>query len=292
MLGDAKGVPWMDLLTEALTQPGLLSQAYRMFHRYSTGNQILAMLQLGERAGPLATYRKWTEMGRQVRKGEKAIALYVPVTLGARRKGEAEETEGERPPEGKGSKGGRKVFLLRRYWFSLAQTEGPDGEPFEVPEPPGWSSEQAFARLGIKTEPFSHPDGNTMGYCYVDRKVMAVSPLSPHPFKTQVHEMAHALMHAEANMGISSHGSIPPRDVAEVEAETVAYIVCSTLGFDTHALASSRGYIQSWMEDPQERAEFAQKRASRVFSTANRIIQAGQLAVATDEDSAEIQEAA
>ena len=64
-----------DLLQSAVQEPGILSRAYSQFHSYSLGNQLLAMVQCHEREvepGPMATYPRWQELGRQVRKGEKA----------------------------------------------------------------------------------------------------------------------------------------------------------------------------------------------------------------------------
>ena len=36
---------WSALLIEAVTNPGLIMKAYSAFHAYSTGNQILALVQ-------------------------------------------------------------------------------------------------------------------------------------------------------------------------------------------------------------------------------------------------------
>ena len=65
-----------ELLRSAVTEPGIISSAYRQFHAYSIGNRLLAWSQCqarGLQPGPLATYPRWRELGRQVRKGEKAI---------------------------------------------------------------------------------------------------------------------------------------------------------------------------------------------------------------------------
>lgn len=46
----AADVPkWSSLLIEAVTKPGLIMEAYSAFHRYSIGNQILALVQCRER---------------------------------------------------------------------------------------------------------------------------------------------------------------------------------------------------------------------------------------------------
>ena len=57
-------------------QPGILSQAYQQFHAYSLGNQLLAIMQCHQRGiepGPMATYPRWQELGRHVKRGEKAL---------------------------------------------------------------------------------------------------------------------------------------------------------------------------------------------------------------------------
>ena len=71
-------VSWAALLNEAVEKPGSIHHAYSRFHNYSLGNQLLALFQCFERGiqpGPLATFPKWKELGRYVKKGSKAITL-------------------------------------------------------------------------------------------------------------------------------------------------------------------------------------------------------------------------
>ncbi len=77
-----------ELLQSVVHEPGTLSQAYRQFHSYSLGNQLLAMFQCHEREippGPINTFPGWKALGRHVRKGQKAITLCMPLTLKRRR---------------------------------------------------------------------------------------------------------------------------------------------------------------------------------------------------------------
>jgi hypothetical protein len=72
------------LLERALTEPGIISAAYRRFHRFSIGNQILAAIQLIEKGlplSPIASFGRWKALGRSVRKGEKALSLWMPITV-------------------------------------------------------------------------------------------------------------------------------------------------------------------------------------------------------------------
>ena len=77
-------ISWSALLSDAVNQPGILSSAYSTFYNYSIGNQMMAYSQLvgrGEQLSPIATYAKWKALGRQVKKGAKAIQLCMPVTI-------------------------------------------------------------------------------------------------------------------------------------------------------------------------------------------------------------------
>src|SRR5947209_3537466 len=87
---DFKSPEWSALLVDAVTKAGVISEAYSRFWNYSTGNQLLAMFQcLGRKIepGPINTFQNWKELGRSVRKGEKALTLCMPVTY--RRKAHA-----------------------------------------------------------------------------------------------------------------------------------------------------------------------------------------------------------
>src|SRR5690349_23893666 len=113
---------WAALLEQAVTTPGILSSAYEVFHDYSLGNCLLAWSQAQEREiplGPIATYAKWQALGRQVRKGEKAIWLCQPVTIKKRADGADEIIT---------------RFVYKPRWFFLAQTDGPDIAPTTTPE--------------------------------------------------------------------------------------------------------------------------------------------------------------
>ena len=129
-----------DLLQTAVTDPGVISRAYRQFHSYSLGNQLLAMFQCAEREippGPMATYPRWRELGRQVKKGEKALTLCMPI----QRKRKAETTDpdtGEPATE----EAVWTQFIYRARWFVLSQTEG---EALPAPSIPTWDAERALA---------------------------------------------------------------------------------------------------------------------------------------------------
>lgn len=284
---------WMAILNQALNEPGVANRAYHLFHRFSLGNSLWAALQIELRGlplGPIASYRRWTELGRQVRKGEKGISLLMPVIVGGKKKQKAGKPDAEAPAAwlvGSGSdptqdaaapQSGRRIFVERAHWFTLAQTdpiEGVEPNPAAQAEPDAieFVPERAIARLGFRRERFQSTDGNKMGYSYPTEGRLAVSELATDPTKTLVHEMAHCLLHTDSEMIVEGHEL--PRAIAEVEAECVAYLVCATIGHMASA-AHMRDYIQGWLSSSGEGSDvFTKKNASRVFSAANKIIQAG-----------------
>ena len=116
--------------------------------------------------GPMATFPKWKELGRYVRKGEKAIVLCQPVTC----KRAIEQEDG-----GEESATFTK-FFYRPLWFVLAQTEGQDLVSMPILT---WDREKALAALNITEVPFDATDGNVMGFAR--GRSIAVSPLNPMP---------------------------------------------------------------------------------------------------------------
>src|SRR5690348_3039577 len=98
---------WTELLQMAVTQPGAMLKAYRAFHGYSLGNQMLALLQCqmrGIEPGPICTYNGWHELGRQVKKGEKALTLCMPLVC------KRDNERGEKEPF-------IKAFVYKPRWF-------------------------------------------------------------------------------------------------------------------------------------------------------------------------------
>ena len=246
---------WADLLGEAVNDPGIISAGYSAFHRYSIGNQIAAASQLAARGlpiEPIASFKAWQDKGRCVRKGQKAIALCMPIT-------------GKRENKETGEDETFAFFAWKNNWFSLGQTDGDDFTPEVVT--PQWDAETAMAALDIKQVQFSMVDGNVQGYAM--RREIAINPVAALPHKTRFHELAHIVLGhcAEAQM---MDGEMTPRDIKEIEAEGVAYILCSILGLP--GLNESRGYIHSWLGD----GKIAEKSACRIFSAADKILKAGR----------------
>ena len=253
-----------DLLQTAVTEPGTVSQAYQQFHSYSLGNQLLAMFQClerGLRPGPLATFPRWKELGRHVRKGEKALTLCMPLTLKRRR--DADDADAADSADSSSSSTFIR-FVYKSRWFVLAQTEG---EAVPAPSIPTWDTQRALAALDVDEVPFDAVDGNTLGYAR--ERSIAINPLNPLPHKTRFHELAHVLFGHTAD-GQQADGPVTPRNLRECEAEAVALLCCAALQLP--GLEESRGYIQLWWGPGNAIPE---KSAQLVLRTADRILKAG-----------------
>ena len=86
--------------------------------------------------------------------------------------------------------------------------------------------------------------------------------------KTLIHELGHALLHSE--------GPVLSREVAEVEVESVAYIVCDALGLDTGDY--SFAYVARWSDGTPE---LVKDTAERVIGCVKQILESlGQESVA------------
>ena len=167
---------WSALLIEAVTKPGLIMKAYSAFHHFSVGNQILALVQCqlrGLQPGPINTFPKWKDLGRFVKRGERALTLCMPITCKRREQDSDEEHT-------------FTSFVYKARWFTLSQTEGQELEPITIPE---WDTERALTALNIERVPFDHPDGNIQGFAR--GRQLAINPLAQLSQKTFFHECAH-----------------------------------------------------------------------------------------------------
>jgi N-terminal domain of anti-restriction factor ArdC len=263
-------ISWAALLQEAVTKPGYIHEAYSRFWNYSLGNQLLALFECLENVqpGPLATFLKWKEMGRHVKNGEKAITLCMPVTR--KRAKMVKKDDGTEQEEDFAF----TSFLFKAHWFTLAQTKGAEYKPTSLPD---WNEQTALRRLNVERVEFEALDGNTQGYAKRDRKI-AISPLAALPVKTLFHELGHELL-GHCDEGDLSDTEITPRDIREMEAESVALLCCESLGLP--GVEFSRGYIQSWSNGQS----ISERSAQRIFHAADQILRAGRTETTANQEA-------
>jgi antirestriction protein ArdC len=246
---------WPELLNTVLTLPGdvgSLSAIYCRFYNYSYLNQLLMYIQ--DLHEPVATYKRWLEIGRQVRKGSKARQILRPITVSRK------DSDGNKSTDPNDT---FTRFKMVNCIFPLSDT---DGDDVELPELPAWSVTAAALALNITREGFAMLDGNTQGYSH--GTTYAVNPVAVHPLKTAVHELAHIVLGHTTGNEYSTH-----RGIFEFQAESVAYIVNSEVApAETWSPATSRAYVQQWLGG----TEVTDAHIKPIFTAANKILTAGR----------------
>lgn len=204
----------------------------RTFHTYSINNALLIAIQKPE-ATLVAGYKAWQQKGRQVRKGEKGIAILAPLMRKFKDDNGDEEV--------------RPVGFRTTYVFDVSQTDGEAIPELPQPAPTGaGATQELFDALtadvtarGITVE--REDDlGGAWGYYQpkADRIVLRSDLGTAEATPVLIHELAHALLHKDTDK---------PRHVAELEAEATAFLIAQELGVDTAAFSFS--YIAGWNTD-------------------------------------------
>lgn len=221
------------------------------FHNYSLNNQILIAVQKPD-STLCAGYTTWQKQNRYVKKGEKGIRIICPSPYKKEYlKDVIDKTTGK--PELL-SDGRTKQEIVQKvipffkvgYVYDISQTEGqPLPEIADILEGDLDEGLKSLKEAMLQASPvpvcFQPIDGETNGfYSPAAGEIVVDSTLSEkQSLKTLIHETAHALLH---NPEASS--SQPTRETKEVEAESVAYVVCQYFGLDTSDY--SFGYIAGW----------------------------------------------
>lgn len=223
------------------------------FHNYSFNNTMLIAMQRPD-ATLVTSYKNWQSMGRQVMKGEKGITIIAPAPYKKMKEKEVLD-ENQRPIMGTdGKPKTEKVEVTVPHFkavtvFDIAQTSG---EPIQTLAPELLTAAvqdfdsfvQAIQKISPVPIRFDEIDGNANGYYHnADKEIVIKKGLSEsQTLKTAIHETAHAKLHDREIM--ESLGVEKDRLTKEVEAESVAYCVCSSFGLDTSDY--SFPYIAGW----------------------------------------------
>ena len=223
------------------------------FHNYSFNNTMLIAMQRPD-ATLVTSYKNWQSMGRQVMKGEKGITIIAPAPYKKMKEKEVLD-ENQRPIMGTdGKPKTEQVEVTIPHFkavtvFDIAQTSG---EPIQTLAPELLTAAvqdfdsfmQAIQKISPVPIRFDEIDGNANGYYHnADKEIVIKKGLSEsQTLKTAIHETAHAKLHDKEIM--ESLGVEKDRLTKEVEAESIAYCVCSSFGLDTSDY--SFPYIAGW----------------------------------------------
>lgn len=267
-------VSYSRILEEALNKPGELSSCYSIFHEYSPRNRLLAFAQSNNdnKYGPINSFNGWKKLGYKIKQGEHGICLIMPVTYKNENNLEKENVNEESQVITR--------FILKHHWFFLSQTvlcnqrtvEQKQNEKIfldNLRNNEQYSLQMAMEKLNILQIPFYEVNGNIQGCAYTHNRI-AINPLAENPIKTTLHEMAHICLGHLNNVQNSSE--ILSHSIAEVEAETTTYIICTILGQKEEQLQNMRGYIQNYYHDmKRQEIEYSSK---KIITTVCQILEA------------------
>ena len=227
------------------------------FHAYSLNNVLLILAQQPT-ATKVAGFRKWQELGRQVRRGQKAIRIFGYRTKKIDDDQPTSTTAGGAGEQGEAGEGRTLTYYPLLSVFDIAQTDpiDPDAsDPTDLARHLTGTDEAGIldavtdylTAAGWAVERVALP-GTANGYTTTDgtRRVVIDAGLSPaQAAKTALHEAAHVLLHVDDEPGeYAAH-----RGVKETEAESVACVTAGLFGLDTAAY--SIGYVAGWADgDP------------------------------------------
>ena len=222
-------------------------------NNYSNRNLRLILAQNPE-ASQVASFKQWKEnFGRYVKKGEKALRIFKPMT-------KIKKDENNQPILDKNGKPETVTFFGLVPVFDVSQTEGKEmPKAAEVKEQLTdldyanlYRALMAIAKENDVSVRFEEMENNKHGYYSVPENQIVLRSNDMNKaqiIKTFLHEMAHAELHHADNPQKENL----TRSTAELQAESVAYVVSSYYGIDTSEY--SFNYLSGWSADKETLAD-------------------------------------
>lgn len=259
----------------------------RTFHQYSFSNTCLILMAKPD-ATLVAGYRAWQAEGHQVRRGEQAIKVFAPVTRNA----PLEDGDGKPILDADGRPATRRqvVGVKLASVFDASQVDPPP--LVQRPQPTlliGQAPGGLFDSLTglLASEGFTVTRGDCGGangltdFTIKEVRVRADVDAAQ-SVKSLCHEAAHVLtMDADDR---AAYGSRQCRGVAEVVAESVAYLVTQAHGLDSRQYTFN--YVAGWAlaaagREAQTRSidQVVRETGDRVISATHRMLAHTQPAI-------------
>ena len=221
------------------------------FHNYSINNTLLINQQKPD-ATLVAGFNSWAHnFERHVKKGEKGIKIIAPAPYYIKKEKQVIDPktgEGVLNPDGTPKMAEVEVKIPAfkvSYVYDVSQTYGKDLPTLGVSElTSDVDKAKDFINSLKKVSPvpveFGKTKGDSKGFYSPDQgKIVVKEGMSEaQTIKTMVHEISHAKLH---NPEKAKENAKKTKGTIEMEAESVAYIVCQHFGIDTSDY--SFGYI-------------------------------------------------
>ena len=209
-----------------------------MFHDYSWHNCMLIASQCPQ-ASHVCGFKTWEKLDRHVCKGQKGIMIFAPRTF----KKEIEKSNGDTEER-------TGITFRPVHVFDVSQTDGKDLPTFDAMDVESIADDllsdlvRVTKQRGI-TISFNAIECDAFGVSRNGKIEIDSQYSSGQQAKTLAHELAHESIHWKKK-DQADRGPLT-RSICELEAESVAYVVCKHFGLDTE-VRSSR-YIAIWKGD-------------------------------------------
>ena len=228
------------------------------FHNYSFNNTLLIAMQKPE-ATLVAGFSAWNKkFNRQVKRGEKGIKIIAPSPIRTKEEIEKLDPETNEPVlRWDGQPETEEVeHVIPRFRvvtvFDISQTYGDPLPELDTPELMGSVENfeifmKAIEMMSPAPMHYAKIEGDAKGYYSNTNKeiVLQEGMSEKQTMKTAVHEVTHAMCHDRNVM--EELGEKKNQTTKEIEAESVAYTVCSYFHLDTSDYSFS--YIAGWSSD-------------------------------------------
>ncbi|WP_019789504.1 PBECR4 domain-containing protein [Streptococcus sobrinus] len=248
------------------------------FNQYSSRNINMILKQLPT-ATMVAASGAWNKRNGLIKKGEKALYIITPGTKIKKKNGQPVIDPETGEPE-------KVVFFKKQAVFDVSQIRPMDGKELDLPKATAGIDRQLskddynnYYRIlkelskenGVPIY-FKEMEPQKGGYYDPTKnEIYLAKGRSPeHTLKTLIHEMAHSELHNNENIQKQFNGELT-RTNAELQAESVAYVVSHHLGFDT-GKGYSFGYLANWANEPdglknlEAQLEVVQQEASSLMN--------------------------
>lgn len=226
------------------------------FHNYSLNNTMLIAMQKPD-ATLVAGYTAWQhDHDRHVMKGEKGIRIFAPAPYKKKEERDKIDPVTNKPVLDENNDPVKEVVEVKIPAFKLvsvfdvSQTEGKELPTLGVDELLGDVEDYVHFFDALKRScpvpvEFEEIAGGAKGYYHQEERRIAINEgmSEVQNVKTLVHEMAHQKLHAVENMDKELKLT---RGAKEVEAESIAYVICQHYGIDTAEY--SFPYLAGWSE--------------------------------------------
>lgn len=231
------------------------------FHNYSFSNSVLIALQKPD-ATLLAGYSGWQKkFQRHVNAGEQGIKIFAPAPVKVQVEKEKKDPDTGLPELDETGDPVTETVEIRTpkfkvvTVFDVSQTDGKPLPTLGIDELTGSVEHydqffEALTRTATVPIGFEAMDDGSNGYYHLGEKRIAIREgmSEAQTVKTAIHELAHSRLHDFDRSKPPAEGEDrPDRFTREVQAESIAYVVCQHFGIDTSDY--SFGYVATWSAD-------------------------------------------